>query len=464
MNLYPQQLVFLDAIRDAFRRHQSVCGQAATGFGKTCVGAATAQLASDKGNTVIITVHRDNLVRQTAQTFAEFGIDYGYILAGLSYERWKRVHIASINTLQRRLDAIPAPKLLIIDEAHLAAAQTWSKVVNYYRARGSKILGLSATPTRLDGKPLDALFDTIVHGPSVRWLIDHGFLSDYIAYCPSTIDLSGVHTRMGDFQKDELAAAMDRPSITGDAVTHYRKLALGTRAVCYCVSIAHSQHVAASFSAAGIPAGHLDGTTPRPEQRRIIAEFAAGQLQVLCNVELITTGFDLSAQVGRDVPIETIIGLRPTASLALHLQMIGRGLRRKPHPAILLDHAGNVLRHGLPDDDREWSLAGADRKTRKAAAALPIRQCENCFTVHRPAPACPNCGYRYPNHGREVEQVAGELTAVDPQALRRQHRAEQSHARSLEDLVSLARARGYKNPYAWATHVWHARQARGAAA
>ena len=461
ITLREDQATMANAIRRAMGRHQSVLAQGPTGFGKTVMGAYIAQSATAKDNRVIFAVHRDNLIHQTALTFREFGIAFGYITSGAPYERHHHVHIASINTLTRRLERIAKPALLVIDEAHMAAAKTWAKVVEFYRAQGTKILGLSATPTRLDGKPLSDLFDTLVAGPSVAWLIEQGFLSQYRAYCPTQIDVSAVHTRAGDFQREELEKAVDRPSITGDAVKHYQSLADGTRAVAYCVSIAHSKHVAESFNAAGIAAAHIDGTTPKAQQREIIQAFADGRYQVLCNVELITTGFDLSAQVGRDVPIETIIGLRPTQSLALHLQMIGRGLRRKPKPAVILDHAGNVLRHGLPDDDREWTLDGRKKKARAKSAddALPIRQCEVCFAIHRPAPACPLCGFVYPIHARQVDEVDGALEEVDQVALRRERKREQAHAQTFDDLVLLARARGYKNPYGWASHIWTARQA-----
>ena len=466
---YPHQIKMIDDASSAYRLFQSVLMYGPTGIGKTNMAALILLRLLQRQKRAIMAVHRDNLLHQTARTFDEFGIPFGYIAAGMSFEKWKPVHIASIQTLARRLEKVPVPHLLIVDEAHLAAAKTWSAVVDFYRSHGTRILGLSGSPTRLDGKPLSNLFETMVMGPSVRWLIDNGFLSEYVAYCPSHIDLSGVRTQMGDFNQAQLAEAVDKPAITGDAVEHYRKLALGTRAVCYCVSIAHSKHVAESFNAAGIPAGHIDGTTPKGEQQQIIRDFADGKILVLCNVELITTGFDLSAQVGRDVPIETMIGLRPTQSLALHLQCIGRALRRKPKPAILLDHAGNILRHGLPDDEREWDLSGQQVKRGKKRAeddTLPIRQCDQCYTVHRPAPICPTCGYVYPNKARQIETVAGELRAVSrdnppPKPAPSDKKREQSTARSFEQLVELGRARGYKNPSAWASHIWQARAQRG---
>ena len=463
IELYPHQHEFVTKLRHAMTRHRSVMGQAATGFGKSCVGAYIARAVTEKDKAVVFAVHRRNLLRQTALTFDQFGIQYGYIAAGFSYYKDLPVYIASIDTLRTRLEKIPAPDLLVIDEAHMAAAATWTKVADYYRERGSRLLGLSATPARTDGKPLSDLFEHIVHGPPVRWLMDHKFLSEYVAYAPSTPDLSGVHTKMGEYVTAEVESAIDRPTITGSAVTHYRKLAYGTRAICYCCSIKHSEHVAAEFCAAGIPAAHIDGETPDHDRQRIIADFADGRVMVLCNVELITTGFDLAAQVGRDVSVETIIGLRPTQSLTLHLQMIGRGLRAKPKPAVLLDHAGNLLRHGLPDDDREWSLQGREKRPGAASDAMPVRQCCECYHVHRPAPVCPRCGYVYPVQSREVEEVAGELEQVDPAEVRRAAKREQARAKSVEDLVELGRARGYKNPHAWARFVWQARMGKRAA-
>ncbi len=465
---YPHQTDVINASSAAFRQYQSVMMHGPTGIGKTNMAALIILRAMQRGKRITLAVHRDNLLHQTARTFSEFNIPFGYIAAGMSFEKRKAVHLASIQTLARRLERLPVPDLFIVDEAHLAAAKTWAAAINYYRERGSKILGLSGSPTRLDGKPLSDLFDTIVQGPSVRWLINNGYLSDYIAYCPSKIDLSGVHTSMGDYQKTELAEAMDKPTITGDAIAHYRKIAYGTRAVCYCVSIKHSEHVSEQFNAAGIPSAHICGETPREDQRRIIRDFADGKYLVLCNVELITTGFDLSAQVGRDVPIETIIGLRPTSSLALHLQMIGRGLRRKPKPAILLDHAGNILRLGLPDDDREWTLEGKPKRKKPSEASAPVRQCEQCYSVHRPAPVCPSCGFVYEVRSREIEHVAGELEQVrridtaDKRPVS-PTKIEQGRAKSLDDLVEIGRKRGYKNPSAWAAHVWGARSRRGSA-
>ena len=450
ISLYPHQVKFVDALRHALRQHDSVMGQAATGFGKTITGAWIAQAVADRGNRVIFSVHRKNLIYQTERTFDSFGIEHSHIASGRQYSADAPVYVASIDSLRRRLEHIPAPDLLVIDEAHMAAARTWVKVVSHYRDHGSKVLGLSATPRRLDGKPLSWLFSSIVHGPSVRWLMDNGYLSDYVAWAPSQPDLTGVHTRVGDFKRDELEEATDRPKLTGDAAKHYKKHALNTRAIAYCVSIEHSKNVAAQFNAEGIPAAHIDGTTPEDERQSIIHAFADGACSVLCNVELITTGFDLSSQVGREVPVETIISLRPTQSLTLHLQMLGRGLRAKDKPAIILDHSGNILRHGLPDDEIDWQLDRITKAPRNTDPVIAIRQCERCFFVYRPAPQCPNCGFTYPIQSREIQQVDGELEVVDVKAMRQSQRVEERNATTYDELVALGKKRGYSNPYGWA--------------
>lgn len=458
---YAHQFEFIDSIRQAFRTHRSVMGCAATGFGKTVVSSYIADAARAKGSRVVFTVHRDNLVQQTSKTFHEFRIAHGFIVAGMPYDPRQLVQIASIATLQRRLDKVEVPDLLVVDEAHLAMAKGWKTVVDYFMERGARVLGNSATPQRLDGKPLNDLFQTMVHGPSVRWLMDNGYLSDYRYFAPSTPDLTGVKTQMGDFNQRQAGEVMDRPKIIGDVVEHWIKLASGLRTVCFCMNVNHSLHTVEAFKASGVPAAHIDASTSHADRRRILNDFADGRILVLCNVELVTTGFDLSAQVGRDVPVEAVILTRPTQSLALFLQMVGRALRKKPYPAIILDHAGNSQRHGFPDDDRDWDLEGRE-KTKRAAndnAPPPPVTCGGCFMqVKRPAPAaCPHCGAPLVVvEAKPVKVGDGELVEVtdkEKAELRRQRAFEQSQAKTLDELVALAVKKGYKNPMGWARSV-----------
>ena len=177
-----------------------------------------------------------------------------------------------------------------------------------------------------------------------------------------------------------------------------------------------------------------DGQTPKDERGKAVRAYADGHIDVLTNVALFGEGFDLSSLAGRDVPIECVSLLRPTMSLSLHLQQIGRSLRPKPKPAIILDHAGNMMRHGFPDDDFDWSLSAREKKNRGNGKEpqIAIRQCEMCYFVHRPAPACPNCGHVYEIQYREIDELDGDLSEIDVRQRRWQRNMEQQGARSLE--------------------------------
>lgn len=254
---------------------------------------------------------------------------------------------------------------------------------------------------------------------------------------------------------------MDTSQIIGDIVGHYWRIAYGTRAIYYAVSVEHSQHLAASFNVAGVAARHLDASSSTVERLSVAQQMASGEIRVACNVDLFGEGFDLSAQTGIDLPIEAVGLCRPTQSLALHLQQVGRALRPKPHPALILDHAGNIVRHGLPDQEREWSLSGRDKTRAGADSAGAVKQCPACFYVHALGPrACPECGHVYEIAPRQISEIAGELTEIDATVLRYKRRTEQARAETLEDLIRVGRERGYRD--GWARHVWTARQRNAA--
>ena len=307
---------------------------------------------------------------------------------------------------------------------------------------------------RLDGTGLHQWFNTLIEGPCVSWLIERGFLSRYRLFAPSRPDLSGVGSRMGDFIKSETSKAMDRPSITGDAVAHYKKLASGERAMVFCSSIQHSQHVVAQFVAAGIPAEHVDGETGPSDRDAAMRRFDRGETLILSNVDLFGEGVDVPGAV-------VLIDLAPTQSLTRCLQRWGRVLRPAPGKteAVILDHAGNATeRHGLPDDQREWSLEGSKKRKNKDPDDVPVKQCPKCFTVVRTQVQTCRCGHVWVAAPRVVEERGGDLQEVDPEVLRRQRSIEQGTARSLEDLIKLGFKRGYKNPRFWAEKVYNARK------
>ena len=460
-----QESVYAD-VREAIAKHQSVLIQCATGWGKTALATVIAKGASDKRKRAIFTVHRRDLVRQTAATFNQVGLQYGYVASGLRANPFAAVQIATIGTLVNRLGRWPAD-LLVVDEGHLAAAPTWRRVIDHYRAMGAKILVLSATPTRLDGKSLAGIADAMVCGPSARWLMDRGLLSEYKAYAPARPDMAGLHVRAGEYVTAELTERFDKPTVIGDAIGAYRKFAMGKRTIAFAFSREHGKHLCEAYSSAGIAARYIDGETPDIDRKRCISDFADGRAYVLVGVNLFCEGFDLSAQVGREVPIEAGAFLRPTKSLALAMQMVGRCLRRKQQPAILMDHVGLFAEHGLPDDEREWSLEGSAGSKRPGEATIATCVCAQCMGIFRPAMACPHCGTVREINGRKVDIREGVLAEVDIVAMRerdiadlerRQRTSEEWHCKSLQDWEALARKRGYSPGWAW--HRFNSRRKR----
>jgi superfamily II DNA or RNA helicase len=469
ITLFEHQADLIQGCRGKLRDHQAVILQMATGGGKTPTGAFAVKSADDKGHAVIWMCPRRELVAQTSGTFSAFGIPHSFIAAGRHYNPRLRVHIASVETLANRLDVLTPPKLLIVDECHHSPAAGWLKVIEWVKAAGGKVLGLTATPWRLDGGGFTHIYGEMAKGPPVSWFIENGFLSDYRLYAPFTPDLSGVHTRAGEYVSSEVEAIMGGKAVVGNCVEHYRRFADGKKAALFAVSVQHSQQIAEEFNRAGIPAAHIDSGTPDAVRRQSILNFATGHIKVLTNCNLLSEGFDLSAIAGRDAPIECVILMRPTQSLSLYLQQVGRALRRKPYPAVIIDMVGACAKHGLPDHPHEWTLQGRPKKGRggKGDEAAPlVRKCVACDLMYAISlPSCPHCGQAVqdtPSAGRKIEEVAGQLHEVDREQVRRRLMKEQGEARSIDALIDLGRKRGYKSPEKWASNVWTARLQREA--
>jgi superfamily II DNA or RNA helicase len=262
-------------------------------------------------------------------------------------------------------------------------------------------------------------------------------------------DLSGIRTRAGDYANDQAAAAMDRPTVTGDAIAHYQRLAAGQQAIAFCCNIAHAESVCAAFLAAGIRAVLLLGTTTDRDQ--VVADFGAGLVQILVTVDVVSEGFDVPAA-------SCAILLRPTKSLGLYLQQVGRVLRPAPgkHHALILDHVGNVSRHGFPDDHRDWTLDDGIKRT-AGTSAPSVRTCPECYAAFKPQPICPVCGAQCAPIARPMRQEAGELQELQRSEMRAARRA-QGQARSLPQLLALAKERGYSP--GWAYRIYQARGQR----
>jgi DNA repair protein RadD len=462
--LWEFQRGMFGGIRQAYRSYDSVLTQSATGSGKTQIGTHAARSATEKGNQVIWLAHRRELLEGTSNTFKEAGIAHSVMMGGSHHNPRLLATVASVGTLVNRLESTRPPRLLIVDEAHHSVAGSFDKIIQWVRAGGGKVLGLTATPWRLSGEGLDTHYQHMVQGPSVSWLMENGYLSDYRAYAPAAPDLTGIHTLAGDFVSSEIEQVMTGKAIIADCVSQWRRYAAGKRTIGFAVTVQHSELMAEQFRAAGIPAAHIDANTPSPVRRQHILNFATGHLLVLWNCGLFSEGFDLSAIAQRSVPIECVIQGRPTKSLTMHLQQLGRGLRRKPHPAILLDLCGNLARLGLPDHPHEWTLEGRPKKGRGGKGDEPaplVRKCQKCDVMFPiTLPSCPHCGAEQqaaPGGGRKVEEIAGELREVDREAARRERLKEQAGAKTLDELIELGKAKGHKYPERWASHVFTAR-------
>lgn len=448
------------AMRNKVRRPLIVLS---TGGGKTVLAThISAASIARQFAPIWFMVHRHELLDQTVQAFCDAGLSVGVVAAGHAVEGSRPLQVVLIGSLPRRMQYLHAPRVIIADEAHHCCAPQWAKVQAMFPE--AYYIGLTATPQRLDGKGLGSHFDQIIEGPSMRWLINSGYLADYKIFAPppTTLDLSQVRQLGGDFNKHQLADAVGRSTIVGDSIAEYRKHAMGTRCLIRSVGVEASAQVAEAFKAAGFVAVHLDAKTPSAERRRMFNDFRRGEITHLCNVDLFGEGIDIPG-------VQSLIDLRPTNSLTYYLQFIGRMLRQAPGKTygIYLDQVGNsTLRHGMPDAVHAWSLDGR-RKKKKSPAVFTCKVCYGAFS--KPFRVCPECGaiiVGYNTSRAEPQRVDGELHEINAEMLaksrygkaRKKIDPARRRARTLEELVRYAISQGYEKAERWAMHVFSARQ------
>jgi superfamily II DNA or RNA helicase len=372
-----------------------------TGGGKTVAFAYVVGSAVKLGRRVLILVHRVELIDLVAAALGRAGVSYGVVAPGF-VECDAPVQIASVAFLARpkRLERWRNKfDLIVVDEAHHGVVGSWAKALD--SQSDAPVLGVTATPERLDGRGLGEIFEVIVEGPSTATLIAAGWLCRFVCYEPAAApDMSGARIRAGDYAVEDLRERMNGVVI-GAAVAEYRRLCPGVPSIAFCIDIEHSKAVAAAFVTAGVRAVHVDGDTPDSERRSAIAGLADGSVDVIANVNLFGEGVDVPA-------IGAAILLRPTHSLALYLQQVGRALRpsASKERASILDFAGNVARHGLPDAPRAWSLDAKPRRQRKKSDGPLLRKCSSCSALNRAgAHECAACGtdLRTPHERTEIE-------------------------------------------------------------
>lgn len=417
-----------------------------TGGGKTIIVSQVALEWVLAGLTVWVIAHRKELLSQASRTLTKFGIPHG---------PGDPVTVISMQTLVRRMDSMKAPDLIILDEAQHSPCNTMKRV--YEKFPAARRLGVTATPCRLNGAGLGSVFDIMLLGPTNAWLTKEGFLSPVKYYAPPVkANLADLKKQAGDYSVAQATEEMDKPTVTGDAITHYREICDGATMLAFCTSVEHAKHVAEQYRAAGYRAAAVDGNLSDEERDDRIWGLGK-KYQIITSCDLIGEGLDVPS-------VSAVQLLRPTASLGLHLQQIGRGLRLDGPDKILkvLDHVGNVgsmvngrwvVKHGFAATDHAWTLDPGKKVQQGKAPAT--RTCEQCFSVHLAKPACPYCGFIYPVKERTfsaMKMVDGTLVEVQQTA--EEQKQEVKNAKTMGELIAIARARKYKKPFYWALQVF----------
>ncbi len=448
--LYPHQVDAVAKVRAQFaKKVKRVCLQAPTGCGKTVIALHIIAAALARGNKVLFLVHVKELIEQTAAAATEEGLQYSYLAAGYPHDASKNFQIASTQTVSRRLKNVKfKPDFIVYDEAHHSVAETSLKVLE--RFKDIPLLGLTATPCRLDGKGLNQAFDNLVVTVSTRELIDKGFLSEFEYFAPeSGINFNEVHTLAGDYNQHELEEQMDTKQIFGKVIENYKRYVDGEPAIVFALNVKHSVQVVAEFNAAGVAAAHIDAKTPRQERKQIVSDFKRGKVKVLSNVNIATEGFDMPA-------CSAVFIARPTKSETLCLQMWGRGLRKSGAKVCkIFDHVENYIHHGLPDEERKWTLDGVEVNEEEKKKRKSYITCPHCDFTYKPVKPriCPKCGHYQEVIEQEIVHTSGVLQQVTNYS--RKHtfskedvKLKKRQCKTLEEFRALAKELNYK-PY-WA--------------
>lgn len=441
------------------------------GAGKTTIAAELIRRELEKPRAsaqaprrfVLVLAHRKELIAQAAARISGHGVGTpSVIMAGHAPTLGSRVLVASVQTLARRKHTIDAfagsISLVIVDEAHRAMAKSYKKIFERLPTSAS-VIGLTASPYRLDGQPLGDLFDDLIIAAQPDELIQAGHLIEPKIY-GAPVALGSVKRTRGDFDRGTLSAAMNVRRLTGRIVEHYLKLAKGRRAVVFACSVEHSEQIAGEMRAAGVRAAHIDAQTPGAVRDQVLADLRGGALSVVSNVEILTEGWDLPE-------LGAVICARPTMSAGLYTQMVGRVLRPKPGGAggIIIDHAGLVSLHGWPTARRVYSLDQKEQRPKKVPdLRLPgFSNCARCFALfaRKNKTACPECGEPLPRSELRRPPIETAEALIEYQseleAKRREKAAANADKLYIKDLKT-ARDRQYRD--GWADFRYKSRRGR----
>ena len=440
----PYQVKAIESARRSFAAgHRRILLVSPTGSGKTVVATSIVSGAIERSKRVLVLAHRAEIIEQTSAKLEAIGVDHGVIQADHWRARaWLPVQVVSVPTLARRLAREPEADILIWDECHHCNSNTYRAVSDAYPE--AIHIGLTATPYRTDGRALGDIFEDLIVVAQVGELIEQGFLVRPRYFAPFSPDMSAVHTVAGEFNSRETSDVMNQPKLIGDIVDTWRKLANGLTTVCFAASVAHSKAITERFLAAGIPAAHLDGTTPKDERAAVLKKLASREILVLSNCAIISEGWDLPS-------CSCAILARPTESKCLHTQMLGRIMRATPGKpgAVALDHAGNLQRHGFPTDPQTFSLEGVEKRTKENDPS--VRVCKRCYCVfYSRQVSCPECGWKPEPKtvlAPDLREAEGELHEVTAEK-RRVMASDRERIRLLAKWRATSEARGYKPGWA----------------
>jgi len=447
-----------DTLNKLVKSHRSgkkrIILQAPTGAGKTVMAAALVQYFKDKGKSILFLAHRRELITQASEKLNMSGISHGIIMADHRTDDRHTVQIASVDTLRARAInnkkmELPEADVIFIDEAHRSLSETYLKLIGLYK--DSLLVGLTATPIRAGGEGLGYVYDDMVTAPSIKELTKQGSLVDVKYYSPSVPDLKGVGVVGGDFNGKSLNERMDQPKLVGDIVSTWLHLAKDKQTIVFAAGVKHSMNLMEQFVSKGVKAAHLDGTTESEERLQIIADFNSGKITVVCNCMVLTEGFDAPCA-------EVCVLARPTKSLPLYIQMVGRVLRPYPskEKAMVIDHSGAVYINGFIDDDHKWDLGTGilrkrpERKDRDKEDSIIV--CEGCFRTYSGGNICPTCGQKHKPKSDYVNFIDSQLCLVDKitrKAERKEEYGEGFKLNFYKELLGASELRGHSKGWAW---------------
>jgi len=405
-SLRPYQEEVFQATREAFRANRSVCVQMPTGSGKTILFSMMTKAAVERNNRAWIIVSRNELLKQSSAQLKNLGVKHGLIAVGNSESKAFQVHVVSKDTLIRRYEKIKrAPDFIIFDEVHLYIERQKEIVQRFPKA---KILGVTATPERLDGRGLSEVYQTLIQGPSVADLVAGNYLTGVRYFCPPIEGIETLHRRGTEYDQTELQELLERRQVFGKAIEHYRKHADGLPCLVYCRSVKAAGITAQRFNDAGYRFENIDGRMTYKRRAMLIDALREGKIQGLTSCDLITYGLDVPR-------VSCIIMLRPTLSRALFSQMVGRGLRpwKGKKTCVILDHVNNLREHGHPLTAHEWQFRGREKRGKpKGDAVDSLKLCPACF-LYFTGSRCDNCGtVRDKGQRRDLKEVDGRLVEV----------------------------------------------------